>query len=445
MMKRNKDASGFAGGNDQEPNGRHKHFRSQDNSSASRINGNMPTDSLANAGVEEDLASRLNMEVLMGSNENCIVEIPANAKEGDIIYISWPQLDISEHCIAIKVPPDDQVAVMLDCESSNASIKRYVKVVPPQTIKDEWSSSPSKPSRDEIHIKSPPITYSPRHRTRRQKAELSVIAAKADSNIGPQYQVLPSQLPDARGCNPSVPANELYGQIWDPRRVEKLPQQVKNAIENVIDGLPMNHKEIMMEALHSCDYDLDRSWPLFLKRIHELKSSGNLPGEKLPQMAEKTFHDALWDKRKDLKMASKVVQEKGYKLSTSSLLVHYYNTFKTSTKYPKLKEDIRNEADECFVCDDGGVLIYCDKCNKAYHLECLNPKLDSIPEDRWYCPECTNVEEEEEFKCSNEKDKESKFGSNHEKDEESKCGSNHKKDEESNSCKPWTYWGINYA
>ncbi|KAG8184485.1 hypothetical protein JTE90_002332 [Oedothorax gibbosus] len=32
--------------------------------------------------------------------------------------------------------------------------------------------------------------------------------------------------------------------------------------------------------------------------------------------------------------------------------------------------------------------IMCDECDLAYHLWCLKPPLESLPEDDWYCPEC---------------------------------------------------------
>ncbi|CAF3928348.1 unnamed protein product [Rotaria sp. Silwood2] len=33
-------------------------------------------------------------------------------------------------------------------------------------------------------------------------------------------------------------------------------------------------------------------------------------------------------------------------------------------------------------------LLLCEDCDNAYHLECLNPELLSIPNDIWYCPLC---------------------------------------------------------
>ncbi|XP_062993455.1 chromodomain-helicase-DNA-binding protein 3 isoform X2 [Elgaria multicarinata webbii] len=61
--------------------------------------------------------------------------------------------------------------------------------------------------------------------------------------------------------------------------------------------------------------------------------------------------------------------------------------------------------DYCEVCQQGGEIILCDSCPRAYHLVCLDPELDKAPEGKWSCPHCEKEgvqwepkeEEEEEF------------------------------------------------
>ena len=36
----------------------------------------------------------------------------------------------------------------------------------------------------------------------------------------------------------------------------------------------------------------------------------------------------------------------------------------------------------------GGELLCCDFCNLVYHLECLDPPMEQIPDGKWECPEC---------------------------------------------------------
>ncbi|KIM60123.1 hypothetical protein SCLCIDRAFT_16396 [Scleroderma citrinum Foug A] len=48
----------------------------------------------------------------------------------------------------------------------------------------------------------------------------------------------------------------------------------------------------------------------------------------------------------------------------------------------------------CLVCgNDNGEddsPLECDKCDHPYHLGCLNPPLQTIPEGEWFCPKCTD-------------------------------------------------------
>ncbi|GMH27753.1 hypothetical protein Nepgr_029596 [Nepenthes gracilis] len=43
---------------------------------------------------------------------------------------------------------------------------------------------------------------------------------------------------------------------------------------------------------------------------------------------------------------------------------------------------------ECVICDVGGNLLCCDSCPRTYHLECLDPPLEHIPNGKWQCPGC---------------------------------------------------------
>ena len=61
-------------------------------------------------------------------------------------------------------------------------------------------------------------------------------------------------------------------------------------------------------------------------------------------------------------------------------------------KKGKKKKNFANDESEhqeyCEVCQQGGEIILCDTCPKAYHLCCLDPELDEAPEGKWSCPHC---------------------------------------------------------
>ena len=43
---------------------------------------------------------------------------------------------------------------------------------------------------------------------------------------------------------------------------------------------------------------------------------------------------------------------------------------------------------QCSRCGDGGNLLCCDNCPCVYHLQCIKPPLEKIPENQWLCPLC---------------------------------------------------------
>ncbi|XP_069466380.1 chromodomain-helicase-DNA-binding protein 5 isoform X2 [Ambystoma mexicanum] len=69
--------------------------------------------------------------------------------------------------------------------------------------------------------------------------------------------------------------------------------------------------------------------------------------------------------------------------------------------------------DYCEVCQQGGEIILCDTCPRAYHLVCLDPDLEKAPEGKWSCPHCEKEgiqwepkedDEDEEELCEEEEE-----------------------------------------
>uniref|UniRef100_A0A6I8SKN7 E3 ubiquitin-protein ligase UHRF n=1 Tax=Xenopus tropicalis TaxID=8364 RepID=A0A6I8SKN7_XENTR len=63
-------------------------------------------------------------------------------------------------------------------------------------------------------------------------------------------------------------------------------------------------------------------------------------------------------------------------------------------KHCKADPDTECRFCSCYMCggkQDAHMQLLCDECNMAYHIYCLNPPLEKIPEDEdWYCPSCKN-------------------------------------------------------
>lgn len=58
------------------------------------------------------------------------------------------------------------------------------------------------------------------------------------------------------------------------------------------------------------------------------------------------------------------------------------------SKFPENEDGEPEHQDYCEVCQQGGEIILCDTCPKAYHLVCLDPELEEAPEGKWSCPTC---------------------------------------------------------
>ncbi|KAM3858547.1 chromodomain-helicase-DNA-binding protein 4a [Diretmus argenteus] len=65
---------------------------------------------------------------------------------------------------------------------------------------------------------------------------------------------------------------------------------------------------------------------------------------------------------------------------------------KTKPKKKKETEDgdgyETDHQDYCEVCQQGGEIILCDTCPRAYHMVCLDPDMEKAPEGTWSCPHC---------------------------------------------------------
>lgn len=70
-----------------------------------------------------------------------------------------------------------------------------------------------------------------------------------------------------------------------------------------------------------------------------------------------------------------------------------YRRRKTAVMCKTCLDDKTKKCRDCGCCVCSGKqnpreIILCDECDKAYHINCLIPPLEAVPEDDWYCPNC---------------------------------------------------------
>uniref|UniRef100_A0A8B9L9P1 Chromodomain helicase DNA binding protein 4 n=1 Tax=Astyanax mexicanus TaxID=7994 RepID=A0A8B9L9P1_ASTMX len=95
-------------------------------------------------------------------------------------------------------------------------------------------------------------------------------------------------------------------------------------------------------------------------------------------------------KSKAKKVAPLKIKLGSFKRKRSS--VRYQHLQTPITTCATLKQDgdgyETDHQDYCEVCQQGGEIILCDTCPRAYHMVCLDPDMEKAPEGTWSCPHC---------------------------------------------------------
>ncbi|ALC44637.1 Mi-2, partial [Drosophila busckii] len=123
----------------------------------------------------------------------------------------------------------------------------------------------------------------------------------------------------------------------------------------------------------------------------------DLEFERMLQKSDESADEKETEKSKPVAEATAAgagAQEDGAPVVRKKAKTKIGNKFKKKSKLKKTKnfpegEDGEHEhQDYCEVCQQGGEIILCDTCPRAYHLVCLEPELDEPPEGKWSCPHC---------------------------------------------------------
>merc|ERR1712029_876972 len=103
----------------------------------------------------------------------------------------------------------------------------------------------------------------------------------------------------------------------------------------------------------------------------------------------------------DARVVAEARREKKEKKGKPKIKIGNKNKKKGKKRKDFSKDDVEHQ-EFCEVCGQGGEIILCDTCPRAYHLVCLEPELEEAPEGKWSCPKCEKngpeiiLEEDEE-------------------------------------------------
>jgi nucleosome-remodeling factor subunit BPTF len=99
--------------------------------------------------------------------------------------------------------------------------------------------------------------------------------------------------------------------------------------------------------------------------------------------------------REDFSAALRALSKAHYGLTTVQERLDILQTLtdlvlSTSTVRDEMSREgnIRYD-DHCRACQKLGDLLCCETCPSVYHLDCIVPPLETVPEDEWYCNVCT--------------------------------------------------------
>ena len=240
-------------------------------------------------------------------------------------------------------------------------------------------------------------------RNQTKKKSEGNIVNRTMSRVGRQYQVSKTEIPSSdtwekeRVSRPqqtevaseSTLGNDIfeYKQIWSKSKAENAASQGEYLDKYINSFQPFQRAHGMM-MLHESNYIVSEAEK---KNESDATPHDNslLEGAPLSQTERVALINAI-DKHD--KQWSKIAKDVG--TTPCRCLIYYYSRYKWGDERErylgkKSEWELSGHSDDCDICGDGGELIICDGCPRAYHVDCL--KLAGIPEGEWFCPHCQAV------------------------------------------------------
>jgi hypothetical protein len=174
-----------------------------------------------------------------------------------------------------------------------------------------------------------------------------------------------------------------YDQIWDWEKATK-----SGKVEFVNNRVTPNKKVEAHEMLYQRGFVI----PGFYQDVCAIPTTN---GSNWTEDDKKRFKTSIFKELKNIRRVSTAIGK-----PMKECMTYYYGTFKKSKDYPRLKLAIYRHKQKassgssgdtwiCDTCGDGGKLIACDSCELHYHLTCLIPPLQEVPEGTWICNRCS--------------------------------------------------------
>lgn len=117
-----------------------------------------------------------------------------------------------------------------------------------------------------------------------------------------------------------------------------------------------------------------------LKELREGKAYHQLSVERKLDILEYLIDQAL--------TLDVIADEMTFRYNSKEQYDHPYGDLPKQEEFDELEND-----DQCAVCLGDGDLLCCDGCPSSFHQQCIDlPLYETLPEGKWYCPECTLVD-----------------------------------------------------
>lgn len=170
--------------------------------------------------------------------------------------------------------------------------------------------------------------------------------------------------------------------LWSPYRI---PEEKVNAF--LKDEKDPRRREILLTRLHEANYDIAAvSVESDIKAEEHIESWKTWSQEDKDKfnLCMRSLDDKHFD-RVQAAMSHKTLRE---------IVQYYYGVWKFTPDRNEWRKNVTKRKeyhDEiCDVCELGGDLICCDTCHLAFHLKCLSPPLETVPDEAepWHCKYC---------------------------------------------------------